>query len=107
MAERLELLAPVMGRATGFHQHLGGCAVGEEAAHPRSGEAMPFVNAARLMGDGDFNNALCQVDADLRRLHVDSFLMGGLRGRFVVHGTLVPFGGGVHPISCCWRGVHV
>ncbi len=34
--ERLELPAPVMGRAAGLQEDLGGRAVGEEAAEPRA-----------------------------------------------------------------------
>ena len=60
---------------------------------------MPGVDAARLMRDRHFHHGLCQVEADLRSLHTDSSFNRGLLGPFKDAGTLVPFGGGVHPIT--------
>src|SRR6266581_4176672 len=64
---------------------------------------MAFVDAPRDVRDRHLKDRLCQVDADLRSVHVDSFPILWPSGPFVVVGTLVPSGGGVHPITCSWR----
>ena len=80
MAQALEFAAPVMGRAAGLQEHVGRRARGEEPPEARARQPVPFVDAAGRMRDRHLEDRLCQVDADLRSVHVDSSSVPGLSG---------------------------
>ena len=81
MAEGLELSPPVVCRATGLHEDVGGRAMKEEVAEALSGEAMMLLHAARRRGNSDLEDRLCEIHGDLGSIHEDSSPVFGLRGR--------------------------
>ena len=54
-----------MGRAAGLHDDAAGGTVGEEAIEASAIQAMPFDNMPTLIGQGDLEGVLCQVDTDV------------------------------------------
>src|SRR5690606_27652455 len=89
MAERLELTAPGLRGAAGFHhkQALGmrGCK-GLEAP---AGEREAALHSKVLVGDSELESVLCQVDANGRRMHVGLLLFGQLLSSYQL-GTTMP-----------------
>ena len=81
MAEGLELACPVMSRATGFHQDVGGRMVQEEGPEALAREPVFLIHATGSMGDSDLEDRLCEIHGDLGSLHEDSSPLFGLRGR--------------------------
>jgi hypothetical protein len=65
MPQLLELAAPVMGRAAGLQQHLGGGVLGKETAESRPGQAPALPHLAGHGGDRDLEDGLGKIDADL------------------------------------------
>jgi hypothetical protein len=74
VAQALDLPGLVVGRPAGFQQYGGGGPVGEEWKQLGAGQALSQTDAAGFLGDGDFENGLCQVDGD---------------GRMLLHGLLL------------------
>lgn len=72
VAEGLELAPPVMGRAAGFHDHLGRLPFSEEAPVPGAAEAVTLVHPPGLVRDRDLEDRLCPIHPDLRSVHVGS-----------------------------------
>ena len=70
-----------MSGPAGLQEHLGGLTLGDEAPEACAGEAMPGLHVPRPTRDGNLENSLCQVDADLGSVHTDSSSTCGLRGR--------------------------
>ena len=76
-----------------------GLAPFEEAPEALSTQPMTLPDRSRHLGQRDLEHGLCDIDTRLCSLHVD-FLPPFLAfGAVVVPGTLVPSGGGVHPIA--------
>ena len=65
MAEALELATPVMCGAAGFEQHLGRRLLGEEGGERGTRQATPGADLAGNGRDGDFEDRLGEIDADL------------------------------------------
>jgi len=67
--------------AEGFEEDMGGLELGEEAVELGAGEAMGAGDASRMVGDGDLEDGLGEVDGDGCMLHGGLLLPCGLRDR--------------------------
>ncbi len=74
VAEASQQPAPEVGRAAGLHQN--GCRrpIGEEVSHLAAGQSPSLADPARLGGDGDLENRLCQIHGDGRRMFLGLLL---------------------------------
>jgi hypothetical protein len=63
------LAGPEVRGATGFEQHGGGRVLREECDKLGPRQSMPGDDAVVVIGDGDLEHGLCQVDGKDIRLH--------------------------------------
>lgn len=61
-AQAIEPASPVVGRATGLHDHQGYGSVGEPALELGAGQALGFYDAPVLVGKGDLEDGFGQVN---------------------------------------------
>jgi hypothetical protein len=66
----------VVSRPTGLHDNAACGAVDEEAIEASTVHALPFDNMPALIGQGDLEDTLCQVDTDSRSIHGGLLLLG-------------------------------
>ena len=78
MPRRPSQRAPVVRGAAGFHHDPAHGAVGEPALELPAGEAVALNHPPVLIGHGELENVLCQVDGDGRSIHL-GLLPVGLR----------------------------
>jgi hypothetical protein len=81
VAEGLELPAPVVGGAAGFHEDAGRWLMQEEGTEASATEAMLLMDLTGSMRHGDLEDGLCEIDGHVRIVHEDSSPVFGLRGR--------------------------
>ena len=100
VAEARQRAGPILGGATGFDQDLSRGAVGEEQGQGDARHPVALVHRPRRARHRHFENGLCQSTPIgvrfiglLHRVFVAFGAVGGT-------GMLVPFGGGVHSITC-------
>jgi hypothetical protein len=65
VAEPLQLAAPVVGRAAGLAEDLGGRPRGEERRQGGAGEPAALLHFPRDRGDRDFEHRLGEIDPNL------------------------------------------
>jgi hypothetical protein len=64
------LSRPEMGRPTRFHDHQSDSAVMKPALKLGSAQPCPINHFPVLIGDSDFEHALCQIHRNGRSIHV-------------------------------------
>jgi len=77
-AEATEPAGPVVRGATGFHHHQADAAVRKPALELAAGKALAFDDLPVVIGDGELEDVLCQIDGDGRSIHL-GLLPVGLR----------------------------
>ena len=66
----------VVSRATGFHNDAACRPVDEEPVETRPAQALPLDNMPALIGQGDLEDILCQVNTDSRSIYGGLLLLG-------------------------------
>ena len=76
-----QLSSPVMGGAAGFQDEVGCRHASEESFELSSTETMSLEDATTIVGNGNLEHGLCEINGNGRRIHEDSSLVMALRGR--------------------------
>src|SRR4029453_11970429 len=97
-AAPLTVPAPMMRRAAGLHDDFGaGRALIQESLEVASGQSTAIDNSTRRIGAHDFEDVLCEINRDGRRMHIGLLLVCGCEPPATDPDAVKP--GGVHPIA--------
>jgi len=75
VSELLKAACPVVGRAAGLHHHDRRRLLGEEGEELLAPEAFGARDSARVVGDRDLEDGLCDVDGDASNVLHDGLLL--------------------------------
>lgn len=73
------LAGPVVSGSAGLEQDGCGFVLSEERGELGPRQAVARYDKVEVIGDGDFEDSLCEVDRDDLRLHGGLFLLGDIR----------------------------
>jgi hypothetical protein len=75
---RLTTAPPVVGRATGLHDHFSACVQPvDEAGELRARQSLPVDDSARAIRHRHFENVLCEIHRHRRSIHIGLLLVRG------------------------------
>jgi hypothetical protein len=66
----------MVGRTAGLHDDATGGTVHEESIEAGSAQALSLENMPAIIGQGEFEDVLCQIDTDSRSIHGGLLLLG-------------------------------